>query len=136
MLKSKGAVIGVAVALVGAALLAAGMAVSTTSGAGTDAFNGAPTSGFPDVTGPAPAAPTDPSIPGTDPGNPAGIPASPTTPDGSAGAGGTAPDALPNAGFGMAESGNSFGVLVALLAVAGAALIGAGATAVSAGRRD
>ena len=139
MLKSKGAVIGVAVALVGAALLAAGMAVSTTSGAGTDAFNGAPTSGFPDVTGPAPAAPTDPSIPGTpgtDPGNPAGIPASPTTPDAGAGAGGTSPDALPNAGFGMTESGNSFGVLVALLAVAGAALIGAGATAVSAGRRD
>jgi hypothetical protein len=136
MLKSKGAVIGVAVALVGAALLAAGMAVSTTSGAGTDSFTGAP-NGFPVAVDPAPAAPTDPSIPGTTPGtDPAGIPASPTTPDGSAGAGGTAPDALPNAGFGMTESGNSFGVLVALLAVAGAALIGAGATAVSAGRRD
>jgi hypothetical protein len=144
MLKSKGAVIGVAVAVVGAALLAAGLAVSTTSGAGTDdIFTGAPTGEFPEVIGPAPAAPTDPSIPGTpgttpgtDAGNPAGIPASPTSPDGGAGAGGTSPDALPNAGLGGADSGSGFGAMVALLAIAGAALIGAGATAVSAGRRD
>jgi hypothetical protein len=138
MLKSKGAVIGVAVALVGSALLLAGMAVSTTSGAGTDAFNGAPTGGFPDVTGPAPAAPTDPSIPGTtpgtDPGNPAGVPG--TTPGGDAGAGGTAPDALPNAGFGATDGGNGFGAMIVLLALAGAALVGAGATAVSSSRRD
>jgi len=137
MLKSKGAMIGVAVALVGSALLLAGMAVSTTSGAGTDGFGGAPTSGFPDVTGPAPAAPTDPSIPGTTPGNPAGIPVAPgTDPTGGSGAGGTSPDALPNAGFGVTEGGNGFGAMIVLLALAGAALVGAGATAVSTGRRD
>jgi hypothetical protein len=136
MLKSKGAMIGVAVALVGAVLLAAGMAVSTTSGAGTDAGNAGPSGGFPELTGPAPAAPTDPTIPGTTPdaGSPAGIPV--TSPDGSAGAGGTAPDALPSAGFGVTGGDDGFGAMVVLLAVAGAALVGAGATAVGAGRRD
>jgi hypothetical protein len=135
MLKSKGAMIGVAVALVGAALLAAGMAVTTTSGAGTDGFHGAPTSGFPDVTGPAPAAPTDPAIPGSDPsspGTPASIPG--TDPAGDAGAGGTEPSGLPSAGFGVTDGGNGVSAMLVLLAMAGAALVAAGATAVT-GRR-
>jgi hypothetical protein len=138
MLKSKGALMGVAVALVGAALLAAGMAVSTTSGAGTDVVKGAP-GAFPDVTGNPPAAPTDPTVPGTTPGTIPGTPGSqagiPGT-GGDAGAGGTGPDALPSAGFGTVDGGNGFGAMVVLLAIAGAALVGAGATAVSAGRRD
>lgn len=139
MLKSKGAMIGVAAALVGAALLAAGMAVTTTSGAGTDGYTGGPNFTEGDLAGPPPAAPTDPATtpgttPGTVPGDPAGVPG--TDPDGSAGAGGIAPDALPNAGFGGTDSGNGLAAMLIMLAIAGAALVGAGATVVGAGRRN
>jgi hypothetical protein len=126
MFKSKGALVGVAAAVVGSALLLAGMAVSTTSGAGTD-FGGAP-SGFPSLTENPPASPIEP---GTDTGtgtDPVGT-TNPTDPNaGDAGAGGTGPNSLPDAGFG-AESGTNASVFVAMLALAGAALVGAGATA-------
>jgi hypothetical protein len=135
MLKSKGAMIGVAVALVGAVLLAGGMAVGTTAGAGTDNVYGGPVAGFPDLSGPAPAAPTEPTVPGTTPGptpgNPAGIPGT-----GNAGAGATGPNALPSAGFGVTDDGHSSGAMVVLMAMAGAALVGAGAAATSKGRRN
>jgi hypothetical protein len=140
MFKSKGAILGVTVALVASALLVAGMAVKTTSGAGTDLpFGGAP-SGALDPgdagTGNPPAAEEEPGV--TDPGtgSPAGTTpgTQPTTgidPTGGAGAGGAAPGTLPSAGFGVGGDATSFGVTVILLAVAGAALMGAGATAVS-----
>ena len=57
MFKSKGVLVGVAAAVVGAALLLAGMSVSTTSGAGTD-IGGAP-NGFPSLTGNPPASPAE-----------------------------------------------------------------------------
>jgi hypothetical protein len=141
MFKSKGAILGVAVALVASVLLVAGMAVTTTSGAGTDTpFGGAP-SGFPDPTGNPPAAEDDEiTDPGTNPTDPAGTtpgaqPATGVDPTGAPGAGGTAPGSLPSAGFGVAESGSTAGAMVILLAVAGVALMGAGAAAVGANKR-
>ncbi len=124
MFKSKGALVGVAAAVVGSALLLAGMSVNTASGVGTD--YGAP-SGFPSLTENPPASPIEP---GTDTGtgtDPVGT-TNPTDPNaGDAGAGGTAPSNLPDAGFGT-EAGSDAGMFVALMALAGAALVGAGAT--------
>jgi hypothetical protein len=133
MFKSKGVVLGATVALVGAALLVAGMAVKTTSGAGTDGCYCAPTGGFPDTTGSPPASQgeTPGTQPGTQPtGNPAGIPTD--TNAGGAGAGAL----LPNAGFGVTGDDTGFGSAVVLLALAGAAVAGAGALSLSARRRD
>jgi hypothetical protein len=132
MFKSKGAIVGVAAALAATVLLVAGLAVTSTSGAATDTpFGGAP-SGFPDLTGNPPAADENPvTNPGTNPpaGNPAGT-APGIDPNGGAGAGNAAPGSLPNAGFG-AEGNGGVAATVILLALAGAALVGAGATAVS-----
>jgi hypothetical protein len=139
MFKSKGAMIGVAAALVASALLVAGMAFTTSTGAATDTpFGGAP-SGFPDVTDPGtgnpPAAGEEPgTTPGTLPGSPAGQ-APGTQPSTGVDAGGTgAPGSLPSAGFGLADSGAGSGAMVVLLALAGAALIGVGATVISSRR--
>jgi hypothetical protein len=142
MFKSKGAMIGVAVALVASALLVGGMVFTTSTGAATDGFGGAP-SGFPDVTDPGtgnpPAAEEEPGTnPGTQPTNPVPTtPGQPTTgidPTGGAGAGTGAPGTLPNAGFGFAGDGAGSSAMVVLLALAGAALVGAGATVVSSRR--
>lgn len=125
MFKSRGVLVGVAAAFVGSALLLAGMSVTTTSGAGTD-IGGAP-NGFPSLTENPPASPIEP---GTDTGtgtDPVGS-TNPTDPNaGDAGAGGTAPSNLPDAGYGT-EAGSDAGIFVALMALAGAALVGAGAT--------
>ena len=130
MFKSKGAIVGVAAALAASVLLVAGMAVTSTSGAATDTpFGGAP-SGFPDLGNP-PAAEEEPAAnPGTNPipSNPAGT-APGIDPTGGAGAGNAAPGSLPNAGFGDNGS-DGVAATVILLALAGAALVGAGATAV------
>jgi predicted small secreted protein len=139
MFKSKGAMIGVAAALVASALLVAGMAFNTTRGAATDIpFGGAP-SGFPDSTdtGNPPAAEEEQpgTVPGTQPGSPAGT-APGVDPTGGAGAGNAAPGTLPSAGFGFADDGAGSGAMVILLALAGAALIGVGATVVSSSRRS
>ena len=140
MFKSKGAMIGVAVALVASALLVGGMVFTTSTGAATDGFGGAPSGGFgnPD-TGNPPAAEEEPGTnPGTQPTNPVpttpGQPATGIDPTGGAGAGTGAPGTLPNAGFGFADNGAGSGAMVVLLALAGAALIGAGATVVSSRR--
>jgi hypothetical protein len=142
MLKSKGAMIGVAAALVASALLVAGMAFTTSTGAATDGFGGAPSGGFPDVIGNPPAAEEEPgTTPGTQPTNPVPVvpgtqPSTGIDPTGGAGAGGAAPGSLPSAGFGFADSGAGSGAMVVLLALAGAALIGVGATVVSSSRRS
>jgi hypothetical protein len=130
MFKSKGAIVGVAAALAASVLLVAGLAVTSTSGAATDSpFGGAP-SGFPDLTGNPPAAGENPvTNPAPPAGNPAGT-APGTNPAAGAGAGTAAPGSLPNAGFGSNGS-DSVSATVILLALAGAALVGAGAAAVS-----
>lgn len=127
MLKSKGAMIGVAVALVATALTFAGMAVSTTSGAGTDQNNGedgivydipAPTT---DTTTP-PQSEVEQPIGGTDPtGDQAG-----------AGAGA---EGLPDTGYGVTGSDNGSENIVVLLGLAGAALLAAGGAAATARKR-
>jgi hypothetical protein len=141
MFKSKGATFGVAVAVVASALLVAGLAFDTTRGAATD-FGGAPSGGFGNpTTGNPPAAEEEPGTnPGTVPTNPVPfVPGQPTTgidPTGGAGAGSGAPGSLPSAGFGFADGGAGSGAMVVLLALAGAALIGVGATVVSSSRRS
>lgn len=133
MFKTKGAMFGVAVALVATALIVAGMAVGTTPGAATDipgSFSGAPsdllTGSDPgNPTGNPPAAPVEPPTAPTNPG---------IDPTGGAGAGTGAPGSLPNAGIG-GESGNSTATMVLLLGLAGALVAGAGATAATASRR-
>ncbi len=143
MFKVKGATFGIAVAVVTAGLLVAGMSFAGTTGAATDDFgniNGAPT----DLTIPSdtgtdsgnpPASPIEPGTPvdgGQDPisGNP--VPGDPNS--GDAGAGGLEPGQLPSAGFGSDGGANGASTLIVLLAIGGAALAGAGATAVASKR--
>lgn len=125
MLKSKGAMIGVAVALVATALTFASMAVSTTSGAGTDQNQGEDGIVY-DIPTPAADTTTPPQseveqpIGGTDPtGDQAG-----------AGAAG-----LPDTGYGVTGSGNGSENIVVLLGLAGAALLAAGGAAATARKR-
>ena len=70
MFKTKGAMLGLAVALVGSALLLAGLAMGSTAGAATDASGGP--SGFPADTA-------------TNPGNPPASPVEPIPSDPTAG---------------------------------------------------
>jgi hypothetical protein len=139
MLSTKGAVLGVAAALAGAALLFAGMTLTGITGAATDlgTDGGGPSGGFElpadfGTTNP-PASPVDP--PSSTPPGAVPNPVAGTDPN----AGGAGPDAsaagLPNAGFGAGDDGNSLGTFVTLLAMAGFALVGVGAAAV-AGRRS
>ena len=128
MFKSKGVIAGVAATLVASTLLLAGLTISTTTGAATDGFGGAP-SGDLTVTDPGspPASPVEQPIqPGTQPTSP--------NPTGAPAGGSGAPGSLPSAGFG--ESGtNSLATFITLLGMAGVTLIGAGATVVTANRR-
>jgi hypothetical protein len=130
MFKTKGAMLGAAAALAATALLLAGMAINSTAGAATDVPSGGPT-GLPAVidNGSGGNPPASPIEPGTNPTNPT-IPG--INPAGGAGAGGTAPSGLPSAGFGVAQSGTSTMLLLALAAVA---LSGAGIATVGAFRR-
>jgi hypothetical protein len=121
------------------------MGITGTSGAGTDLpgnVGGGP--GYPLTTGAPPQSPIEqpivnPTNPGspaaTDGTTPAGTPATPNeNTGGQAGANG-GPNALPDAGFGQANGGASFSTMIILLGVAGALLVGAGATVVGASRR-
>ena len=129
MFKSKGAVLGVALAIAASVLVIAGLAVNTTAGAATD---------YPNESGGGPSGSL--TAPGaTTPGNPPASPVEPpatvpvTNPDsttidptgGEAGA-----NALPNAGFGPGAS-TDFGSLMIMLGTAGLIFAGAGATLAS-----
>jgi hypothetical protein len=129
MLKSKGAIL--AIALGATALVLAGLAITTTTGAATDPTPGGAPSSWEAPTGNPPAAPIDQPAP-TDPGT-VGQPTSPSPAGAPAGAG-EGPGALPSAGFGTSGDGSSMSLIV-LLGMAGVALVGAGATAVTARRK-
>ncbi len=147
MLKSKGAIFGIGIALVASALLVAGLAITATTGAATD---GSGTDLPGNISG-GPADLTIPSNPGTTPGNPPASPVEPvdptdgtggggTTPGtdpnaGGAGAGAGGPGSLPDAGFGAEQQGNGVATMIVLLGLVGAALIAAGASAVAAKRQ-
>lgn len=135
MFKTRGAMFGVVVAVATAGLLVAGLSFAGTTGAATD-INGAPA----DLTIPTdnpPASPIEPGTPvdggsGPTTGNP--VPGDPNS--GDAGAGGLQPGQLPSAGYGTDGGANSAATLIVLLAVAGAAIAGAGASVVATNRRD
>jgi hypothetical protein len=102
MFKTKGAMFGVAAALVVAGLTFASMAVSTTSGAGTDDT----------------AVPT--VITDTPPQSPIEAPADTTAnPGGGSQGAGTGPEGLPNAGYGSESAGTN----TMLLGLAGIVLM-------------
>ena len=119
-MKTKGALLGIAAAVVVAGLTFASMAVTTTSGAGTDDTDETPTA----VAQPTVAPSTPPQAPIEPPTNPV------TTNAGNQAGAGT----LPSAGYGMGETGNSmstmlvFGLAGAILA-AGTGLMIAGGRA-------
>jgi hypothetical protein len=139
MFNLKGAML-VAAATAVAGLLVAGMALTVTTGSASDVGNGN-LSGFPsnfDIPAPSadspatnpPASPLEPPAGSMDPNagtvdNNAGAP----------GAGATGPSGLPDAGYG--EQGGVAGVasVLMLLAIAGASLVGAGASITSDRRR-
>jgi len=108
MLKSKGVLIGAAVAIVAGTLAIASMTITTTSGAGTDE----------DDTDPTPVA-TATTAPSTPPQAPIEPPADPNAGD-LAGAG-SGPGGLPNAGFGTSGTDSDVSLWV-MLGFAGAAL--------------
>lgn len=147
MFKSKGAVLGVAVAVVASVLLVAGMGITGTQGAATDGsgtdlpnnVGGGPA--FPLTVDTPPQAPVEPPIvvpanpgatTGTNPADAAGTNGANT--GGEAGANG-GPNALPDAGFGPDSSATTLGSMLVLVALAGVVMLGAGATVVGAGRR-
>jgi len=141
MFSLKGAMLGAAATAV-AGLLVAGMAFSVTTGSASDV--GGPNgnlAGFPSSFD-IPAPGTDPNA-GNPPASPIEPPAGTIDPNagnvdpnagnidpnaGAPGAGATGPSGLPNAGYG--EQGGAAGVasVLALLAIAGAGLVGAGAS--------
>jgi hypothetical protein len=143
MFKSKGAVLGIAVTVVTSVLLVAGMGITGTAGAGTDlpgTIGGGP--GYPLTTGAPPQSPIEPPAVTTNPGaaatdgtTPGTTPA--TTNENTGGQAGVnnGPNALPDAGFGQAQGGSSFSTMLILIGMAGAVLVGAGATAIGASRR-
>src|SRR3990172_833526 len=112
MLKTKGALFGIAAAVVVAGLTFAGMAVTTTSGAGTDNTDSTPTA----VAQPTVAPSTPPQSPVEPPTNPV------TTNAGDqAGAGG-----LPSTGYGVGDTSSSMNTTV-LVGLGGGVLAGGGA---------
>lgn len=123
MIKSKNAVVGIAAVVAASVLLVAGLGLTATTGAATDF---APPE-YP-LEAPAanpPASPVEP--PATTPG---GAPAGTTDPTGAPGSAGVNPAAgLPDAGFGTGEQ-SGLDTFVLILAAAGVALVGAGATVV------
>ena len=109
MLKSKGAMLGVAAALVVAVLTVASLAVTTTSGAGTDDTDNTPA---PTVV----AQPT--SAPSTPPQAPIEAPADTTAdPTGGQQGAGTGPGELPDAGYGTADNGGSTSLIFGLAGI-------------------
>jgi hypothetical protein len=135
MFKSKSVIAAVATAVVAGTLMLGGMAVTTTSGAGTDLPN---VPGFDegfgnwtlptDNTGNPPASPVEPPANNPIGGSPA------TNPSGDAGAGTGAPGSLPNAGFGATDSGSNGSAVLVLVGLVGLALVGAGASAAASKR--
>lgn len=127
MILSKNAVMGIAAVVAASVLLVAGLGISTTTGAGTD-ISGAPDYPLVVPTANPPASPVEP--PATNPG---GNPAGTTDPNGGqAGAGANpAAGALPDAGYGVTNDGSALNSLVFVLAAAGMAFVGAGATVVA-----
>lgn len=118
MLKTKSAMFGIAAAVVVAGLTFASMAVTTTSGAGTDDTDATPTVVAAPTTAPStpPQAPIEPPV--IDPSG------------GQAGAG-SGPGSLPSAGYGSADSGSQntmllFGLAGMVLAAGTALMFAAG----------
>lgn len=103
MFKTKGAMFGIAAALVVAGLTFASMAVTTTSGAGTDETDNTPVAQ--PTTAPPPQAPIE---------APADTTVDPT--GGQQGAG-TGPGGLPDAGYGPAENGGTNTMLLGLAGI-------------------
>ena len=130
MIKSKNAVWGIAAVVAASVLLVAGLGVTATSGAGTDFTPPDYPLEVPSAN--PPASPVEP--PATNPG---GTPAGTTDPNagGQEGAGANpAAGALPDAGYGMGSETSGMNTLIAILAAAGLAFVGAGATVVAARR--
>jgi len=111
MLKTRGALLGIAAAVVVAGLTIASMAVTTTSGAGTDDTDATPTTV---AAQPTVAPSTPPQSPVEPPTNPA------TTNAGNQAGAGT----LPSAGYGANGAGGSTNTMV---------LLGLAATVLAAG---
>jgi len=132
MLKSKNAVLGIGAVVVASVLLVAGLGVTATSGAGTD-FGGGGAPSYPLVPpSNPPASPVEPPA-GAPTGNPAGT-TDPTGGQAGAGVDPAAAGALPDAGYGIATQDGGLNSLVVVLAAAGLALVGAGATVVASRR--
>jgi len=128
MIKSKNAVVAIAAVVAASVLLVAGLGLTSTPGAATDFTP-------PDYPLEAPAAnppasPVEP--PATTPG---GTPAGTTDPTGAPGNTGISPaaGALPDAGVGTGTQGG-LDAWVLVFAAVGVALVGAGATVVTARR--
>ncbi|MEX2225017.1 MAG: hypothetical protein WEB52_01055 [Dehalococcoidia bacterium] len=130
MIKSKNAVVGIAAVVAASVLLVAGLGVTATTGAATDFTP-------PDYPLEAPAA-NPPASPVEPPAtNPGGTPAGTTDPNAGAPGGigaNPAAGALPDAGFGVGTQDGGMDMLVLVLAAAGVALVGAGATVVGSRR--
>lgn len=117
MFKTRGAMFGIAAALVVAGLTFASMAVTTTSGAGTDEVDSTP------VAQPTTAPP---------PQSPIEAPADTTVdPTGGQQGAGTGPGGLPNAGYGDTGTG---GTNMTLLGLAGMVLMAGGGLMFAASR--
>ena len=129
MIKSKNAVIGIAAVVAASVLLVAGLGVTATSGAGTDISAG-PDYPLEVPAANPPAAPVEP--PATTPGT---SPAGTTDPNaGAPGGTGANASALPDAGYGDGTQDSGVNTLALVLAAAGLALVGAGATVVASRR--
>jgi len=142
MFKSKGLIIGAAVAVVAGVMLVGGLAVTNTQGAGTDTGYVGPGPSGPltstgNTTTPPQSPVENPAIPGTGT-EITGATTTGVNADGSVAGNNGAPGtigALPNAGFGP-DGGNGGSGLLLALAAAGLALVVAGSTVVATGRRD
>jgi hypothetical protein len=129
MITSKNAVLGIAAVVAASVLLVAGLGVTATSGAGTDFTP-------PDYPLEVPAA-NPPASPVEPPAQtPGGTPAGTTDPTGGQQGAGANPAAgqLPDAGYGTDSGSNGMSALIAIVAAAGLAFVGAGATVVAARR--
>ncbi len=98
MFKTKGAMFGIAAALVVAGLTFASMAVTTTSGAGTDEVENTPVAAPPQAPIEAPADTT-------------------VDPTGGQQGAGTGPGGLPDAGYGPAENSGTNTMLLGLAGI-------------------
>jgi hypothetical protein len=129
MIKSKGTLVGAAVAAVAAIAILAGVGVHATAGAGTDLGGG-------DVVAPTlPAATptTAPAQPPASPVEPVGATQPDTNPNGNFAGVNGGPGGLPDTGTGPDSAGNATAELLVVLSLAGLALVCTG-TAVNARR--